>query len=156
MRRVRLGELLAGAGGAGLLADLAYGEWYRLESGIDPGFAISGPNGFESFSILDIYLVLVAASGLALFALQATQRSPALPVGAGVLTTVLGAVAVLLVAYRIANQPGDNEFVEVRAGAWVGLFAALAITLGAWWSLHDESAPGVPPGPEPELRPPPP
>jgi hypothetical protein len=155
MRRLRPGEWLAGAGGVALLVSLTL-EWYWVTGGVvDPGFALDGPTGFESFSILDLYLVLVAALGIALAVLQATQRSPGLPVGAGVLTTVLGAVAVLLVAYRMVNQPGSNEFIEVRAGAWVGLLAALAVTLGAWLSLHDEREPGLPPGPEPELRPPP-
>jgi hypothetical protein len=155
MRRVRLGEGLAGLGGAALLADLAFVEWYRLTSGIDPGHAVSGPTGFESFSILDLYLALVAVLGIALPVLQVTRRSPAMPVGAAVLITVLGAVAVFLVAYRIVNQPGSNEFVEVRPGAWVGLLAALAVTLGAWLSLHNEGVRGLPDGPEPELRPPP-
>jgi hypothetical protein len=89
------------------------------------------------------------------FVLQATQRSPALPVGAAVLTTVLGAVAVLLVAYRIVNQPGDNEFIAVQPWAWVGLAAATLLTAGAWLSLRAERVRGLPPGPEPELRPPP-
>jgi len=152
MSRLRLGEWLAGAGGAVLLIALAAVPWYEIESPLGSLVALSG---FESFSILDLYLALVGACGLMLLALQSTQRSPALPVGAAVLTILLGAVAVLLVAYRIVNQPGDNEFVEVRAGAWVGLAAAVVVTAGAWLSLREERVGGLPPGPEPELRPPP-
>jgi hypothetical protein len=153
MTRLRLGEWLAAAGGVALLVALAAMPWYEPTAG---GFApLEELNGFESFSILDLYLALVAALGVMLLGLQATQRSPALPVGMAVLTTVLGAVAVLLVAYRIVNQPGDNEFIEVAAGAWVGLAAAIVLTAGAWLSLRMERVRGVPPGPEPELRPPP-
>jgi ABC-type transport system involved in multi-copper enzyme maturation permease subunit len=108
---------------------------------------------FESFSVLDLYAVVVAALAIVLAVLQAAQTSPTLPVGAGVLTVLLGAVAVLLIAYRIVNQPGPNEFIEIREGAWLGLIAAIAITVGGWESIRDESARGVPDGPEPELRP---
>jgi hypothetical protein len=154
MSRLRIGEWVAAGGGVALLVSLGL-EWYWVTTGVDPDFALSGPTGFESFSVLDLYLALVAASAIALAVLQVTQRSPALPVGAGVFTAVAGAIAVVLVAYRIVNQPGDNEFVEVRIGAWLGLAATLAIAAGGWASLRDESARGIPPGPEPELRPPP-
>jgi hypothetical protein len=154
MRRVRLGEWLAAAGGVALLVSLNL-EWYWPTSGFPDLFAGTGFTGFEAFSILDVYLVLIAGLGLVLAVLQATQRSPALPVGAAVFATVLGAVAVLLVAYRIVNQPGDNEFITVRAWAWVGLAATAAVAAGAWLSLRNERVRGLPPEPEPELRPPP-
>ena len=155
MRRLRVGEWVAAAGGVALLATMFF-DWYAVVVGVEPGLELSaGFDAWESFDAIDLVLALVAALAIALAVLQATQRSPALPVATGVLTTVLGAVAVLLVAYRIVNQPGDNEFVEVRAGAWLGLAATLAIAAGGWASLRDESAPGIPPGPEPDLRPPP-
>jgi hypothetical protein len=155
MRRLRIGEWIAAAGGVALLV-VMFLDWYAVVVSVDPGFELSaGFDAWESFDVIDLVLAIVAALAIGLAVLQATQRSPALPVGAGVLTTVAGAVAVVLVAYRIINQPGDNEFVEVRIGAWLGLAATLAIAGGGWASLHDERAPGIPPGPEPELRPPP-
>jgi hypothetical protein len=156
MRRLRLGEWVAAVAGVALVVSL-FMTWYEPTAA--NATPLGAPNvalsAFESFSILDLYLVLVALAGIGLAVLQVTQRSPAVPVGAGVLTTLLGAIAVLLVAYRMVNQPGDNEFVEVRAGAWVALVAALGVTLGAWLSLREEDVRGLPPGPEPELRPPP-
>ncbi|MGH2945116.1 MAG: hypothetical protein ACRDPC_02405 [Solirubrobacteraceae bacterium] len=149
MRRLRAGEWLAAAGGLGLIASLLLLEWYRPTTGEQ---ALDGLTGFESFSVLDLYLVLVAASGLALAVLQATQRGPALPVGAGVLTVVLAGVGVLLLAYRIANQPGPNEFVEVRAGAWIGLAGAVAVLAGGWLSIRDERVPGEGPPEDVEVR----
>ena len=41
----------------------------------------------------------------------------------------------------------------MRAGAYLGLLATAALTAGAWLSLADEHVRGLPPGPEPELRP---
>jgi hypothetical protein len=153
LKRLRLGEWIAAAGGVGLFVSL-FVSWYGASIDVgDTGFEIrAGIDAWQSFDVLDIVLVLVAALAVGLAVLQATQRSPTLPVGAGVLTTLAGALATLLVAYRIANQPGPNEFIEVRGGAWLGLIAAVAITLGGWESMRNEHVRGLPEGPEPELR----
>jgi hypothetical protein len=156
LTRLRLGEWIAAAGGVALFATL-FASWYGLSVQVgEAGLALSrGFSAWEAFDVLDIVLVLVAALAVALAALQATQRSPTLPVGAGVLTAPAGAIAALLIVYRIINQPGPNEFVEVREGAWLGLIAAVAIAMGGWESIRNERAPAES-GPEPELRPAPP
>ena len=58
--------------------------------------------------------------------------TPALPVAASVITTTLGALATLLVLYRILNQPGPNDFIEVKLGAFLGFLAVLAIAVGGF------------------------
>jgi hypothetical protein len=142
LRRVRHGEWIAAAGGVTLLASL-FMTWYMPFGGVDPLQDLDRPlTGFESFDVLDIVLVVIAALAIALAVLQATRDSPAIPVGAGVLTVVFGALGVLLVAYRIVNQPGPNDLVEVQAGAWLGLLAALVVTGGGWRSMRVEPVPG--------------
>jgi hypothetical protein len=86
---------------------------------------------------------------------QALQTRPAMPVAAAVITLVVGFVGVLLVAFRMLEQPGENQFIDLDAGAWLGLGATAAITAGAWLSMADERVRHIPPGPEPELRHPP-
>jgi len=139
MSRLRAGEWLAGVAGLGMLIALAL-PWYGDAS------------GFESLSVIDILLVLVALLALSLPVLQATQGSPALPVAAAVLSVAFGFIGVLLVLFRLIDEPRDGY--EVAFGAWLGLVAALGITAGGWVSIANERAPGVPPGPgpEPELR----
>jgi hypothetical protein len=83
--------------------------------------------------------------------LQAAQDTPAKPVAAGVLTVVFGALGVLLVVFRLVDAPSAG--LEVRRGAWLGLVAAIAITVGGWRSLAAEYVRRLPPDPEPELRP---
>ena len=144
MRRLRAGEWVAAAGAVALVVSLLL-PWYGVEAG-----ALSG---FESFSVTDILLAALVLLAAALVILQATHDTPAAPVGAAVLTITFGILCALLVLYRLLNQPGSNELVEVRPGAWLGLAATVAITAGAWLALADERVPGVPPGPEPELRP---
>jgi hypothetical protein len=153
LRRLRAGELLALAGGAALLVSL-FTDWYGASVEV-PGASVQLSRGFsawESFSVIDILLALVAAAAIGLAAIQAVQTRPAMPVAASVLTVLVGAVGVLLVVLRLLAQPGPNEFIDVRAGAWLALAATVAITVGAWMALADERVRHVPPGPEPELR----
>ena len=138
LRRLRFGEWTALVGGVLLIVSL-FVPWYGDVS------------GFEALSIVDILLVLVAAVGIALAVLQATQTTPALPVAFGVLSVTIGAIGVLLVLFRLIDSPGDVG--GPALGAWLGLVSAVAITVGGWRALANEHVPHLPPGPEPELRP---
>ena len=146
MRRLRVGEWLAAFAGLGLIASLSL-DWYGPRG---RGAALSG---WAAFDVIDVLLVLVAGVAIALAVVQVTSDRPALAVAAAVVTVTAGILGTLLVLYRIVNEPGPDEFLEVRAGAYLGLLAATAIVAGGWLSLADEHVPGLPPGPEPELRP---
>ncbi|HKH17627.1 MAG TPA: hypothetical protein VKA57_08890 [Solirubrobacteraceae bacterium] len=130
MRRLRDGEWIAGAGGMALLAAL-FLDWY------------SGASAWQAFSLLDIALALLALVPLGLVVLQATRESPSLPVAFSVLTTLAAAIATLLVLYRMLNQPGPNDVIDVEPGAWIGLAAALLTAAGGWRSLRAEAVQGV-------------
>jgi hypothetical protein len=142
VRRLRAGEWLAAAGGSALIVSLLL-PWYE------------GPTetltGYQALTVVDVLLTLIALLALSLAVLQATQDTPAKPVAADVLSVVFGAIGVLLVVFRLVDSPSDG--LAVRGGAWLGLVAAIAITVGAWRSLAAEYVRGLPPDPEPELRP---
>jgi hypothetical protein len=95
-------------------------------------------------------------AAIALAAVTAARRSPALPVAASVISSTLGIVATVLLLYRILNQPGPNAFVEVKLGAFIGFVCTLALAAGAWRSMRDEEwarapvEPDVLPTPPPE------
>jgi drug/metabolite transporter (DMT)-like permease len=144
--RLRAGEWLAGIAAIAIVVALAL-PWYGARA------REATVTGFESFTVIGILLVLAAAVGIALVVLQATRDSPTLPVAFGVLTVTVGVLATLLVLYRLINEPGPDEFLDVRAGAWLGLAATALMTAGGWLSLAAEGVRGLPPGPEPELRP---
>ena len=57
--------------------------------------------------------------------------------------------AVLLVAYRLINQPGSNSLVSVETGAWIGFAGAVLTLAGSWLALRDDSTPGATPPPVP-------
>jgi hypothetical protein len=144
--RLRASEWLAGIAAVGVIVALAL-PWYGARA------REATVTGFESFTVIDILLVLAAGVGIALVVLQATQDSPTLPVAFAVLTVTSGSLATLLVLYRLIDEPGPDEFLDVRAGAWLGLVATVLMTAGGWLSLKTEKVRGLPPGPEPELRP---
>jgi multisubunit Na+/H+ antiporter MnhB subunit len=153
LNRLRQGDLIAGVGGVALLA-VMFLEWYGA------GGAVAR-NAWEAFSITDLILALTAVSGIALAVITATRRSPALPVALSVITATLGALATLLVFYRILNQPGPNEFVDVKLGAFLGFLSVLAIAIGGWLATRDEQWEEAPvptdvrPAPPPEAQDPP-
>jgi hypothetical protein len=140
LRRLRAGEWLAGVAGILLIVSLLV-PWYE---GTDP------LTGYEALSVIDILLTLMALLALALPVLQATQDAPNKPVGTAVVTIVFGALATLLVVFRLIDAPADG--LEVRPGAWIALAATVLITVGAWRSLAAEYVRGLPPDIEPELR----
>jgi carbon starvation protein CstA len=144
MRRLRDGEWIAGAGGVALLASL-FLHWYGLDLALDPiDDVVPEATAWQVFGVLDVVLALLALVPLALVVTHATRPSPAIPVFFSVMTVLAGILAALLILYRIVNQPGPNEIVDVQLGAWLGFLAALVITGGGWRSLRVEPIPGTP------------
>jgi hypothetical protein len=147
LSRLRPGELIAGAGGIVLLV-VMFLDWYaaggRTEfQGQELEISL-GITAWQAFSVTDIILALTALAAIGLVVITAARRSPALPVAVSVITTTLGALATLLVLYRILNQPGPNDFVEVKLGAFLGFLAVLAIAVGGFRSMRDEEGEGAP------------
>jgi hypothetical protein len=125
LKRLRAGEWLAAAGGVVLIVALVAGGTWSI--------------------VVDVLFAGLAVLALALAVLQATQTSPAKPVAAGVGTVVLGGIGILLALVAVV--------VESESSALLALAAIVAITAGGWLSIANEHVRGLPPGPEPELRP---
>jgi hypothetical protein len=142
LRRLRAGEWLAAAGGVAMIVALAL-PWYEVGG--------ETASGYQAFTVIDVLLTLIALLALSLPVLQSTRDSPALPVGAAVLSAAWGILGVLLVLFRLVDDPFTGS--ELRIGAWLGLAAAVAIEAAGWLSLDNEYVTGLPPDREPELRP---
>lgn len=178
--KLRLGELIAGVAGVVLLI-VMFLAWYGVSGNLGGGLTgalakqagvSTSFNAWAVFGFLDILLFLTALAAIAAAVLTATQRSVALPVAASVVITALGVLVTLLVLFRILDQPGPNEFLDVKYGAYLGLLACAAIAAGGFLSMQDEgtsfgqtatdlqgrrSAPGSDtPGGTPPATPPPP
>jgi hypothetical protein len=130
MSRLRTGELVAGAAGLVLLVS-TFLDWYA------PRGREAGLSAWAAFSVVDVLVALVALLGIAVLAIQVVGHGPAVPVALEVLATTLALAATLLVLYRILNQPGPDDLVEVRAGAYLGLLATAGVFYGGWKALSD-------------------
>jgi hypothetical protein len=165
LNRVRPGEWVAAAGGVALLV-VMFLDWYAAGGTTTVGdrrVSVSvGFDAWEAFGVTDILLALAAAIAVGTAVITASRRSPALPVAGSVITSTAGILAVLLVLYRILNQPGPNEFIEVKWPAFLGFLCTLAIAAGGWHSMRDEEWEGAdlpvdvrpaPPAETPEAEP---
>jgi hypothetical protein len=172
--RLRAGEWTAAAGGAGVLVTL-FLPWFDVhvpQQSVQKQFGGGGVlnllntyavdswgSGWDALGWLVIVVVLVAVACAAWLALaNATARPVAQLVAASVLTATAGTLAFVVLALRaLVFQPGPNDIVVLRYGAWLGLLASLVLTVGGWWAIKDDrtDAPESAYTP-PEPRPPPP
>lgn len=149
MSRMRTGEWVAAVGAVGLFV-LLFFDWFSVD-GQAAGWAAYAPlgtqlhlSGWGSLGwLMDVLLCVLIFGGASLSYMTVKRASPAWPVGAAALTWTAGGVIVLVLAIRLALQPGlgiglSNEPVLIEAPAYGGLLCAFLIPLGAFLSLRDE------------------
>ena len=88
-------------------------------------------NAWEAFGDIVLLAAIVSAVGLA--ALRVAQSN--LPLPASMIVAALGALATLLIVYRIIDPPNGAQR---EYGLYLGLVAAAAMALGAGLATRDE------------------
>jgi hypothetical protein len=162
LSRVRSADWVAGIGGLVLFVSL-WLHWYGLDaSALVPKGNYQGNSGviailqthtpvpdataWQAFSEIDVLLALFALPAIGVPISAALSKVPTAPVAFTVIATTASFFAVLLVLFRLLDQPGSNELVAVKYGAWVGLAGAVLALVGSWLAMADEHTPGaVPP-----------
>jgi hypothetical protein len=148
LRRVRAGEWLAAISGVALLVSL-FLPWYGIgerqgnacvtlygDTIAGNGVLCGDVTGWEALSAIDVLLAFVAASGVLLAIVTATQRVPAVPIALAALIGLFGIVGVVLVLIRVLDIP---DWADGREWAlWLGLAGAVGIVAGALLSMRDE------------------
>jgi hypothetical protein len=150
-RRLRSGELLAGAGAVALLV-LLFFDWFLPEVRpriVETSGRVVGAephlSGWTSLGwVLLVLLLVVIVLAIWLAASTLFEAAVSQPVAAGVLLSAVATVTfvVLLVRVTIA-QPGlgtglADEAVAVQLPAYLGLVAMAVILVGGWRSMADE------------------
>jgi hypothetical protein len=149
--RLRFGEMIAAVSGVVLFIVMFF-SWYGVELGGAAGklanqFVKSSgvdttATAWQAFGFIDILLFVAVLVAVGLAIMTMTQRTVALPVAASVLTTGVGALAVLLILFRILDKPdagaGDLVNVTLKFGIFLGLLAAIGITVGGYLSMQEE------------------
>jgi hypothetical protein len=129
-RRLGNGDIVAAAGGLLLFLSLLL-PWFGV-SGTENlcGAGKDSCTGFETFTILDILLVLGAFAPLILVWIVVRGHELSWPPGE--VTMIVGAVATTLILYNgIVDKVGENRaFVDLDIGWFVGLLGALMIIVG--------------------------
>jgi hypothetical protein len=121
-------------------------------------------NAFQAFSFVEAAVLLVSAGVLAMLFARGERRHFQLPGGDGVIVTLAGAWAAILIFYRLLDKPGlqGNAKISSTVGVQWGIFIALLVALGLVYyggrirASERGAAPIVRPrgrGPEPGARP---
>jgi hypothetical protein len=131
LRRLRLGEWVAGIGGIVLVVSL-FLDWYSVDG--------SGASAWESFSVVDIALALTGAFAVALAVVTSLHRAGAVPIATASLLGPIGFFTALLLLWRVLDPPGSGD-VSREPGLWLGLAALATIAAGNILAMKDESTP---------------
>lgn len=142
--KVGQGHRIAGGAALLLLIDL-WLSWYRVNG--DLVDAAGGTGGFDtsfsawqSFDFADMLLFVTVVMALVMVAQAA--GAVRLPVRLSDVVLPLAALATLVVLYRIVDQPGQNEGLDVAFGAFLGLILTALITYGAYRARGEHEATG--------------
>ncbi|HEY2283500.1 MAG TPA: hypothetical protein VGH60_08130 [Solirubrobacteraceae bacterium] len=127
LKRLRLGELLALAGAICVIVSL-FEPWYESSLG--------KLSAWDTFGPALVLLIAAAAAALGLVISTITERSTALPVAAGVWSTLLALIAVIAAVVRVLERPAHAT--SLCAGAWLALAGAILMLVGSWQSMRDE------------------
>jgi hypothetical protein len=138
--RLRSGELVAGIGGIALFVFLFF-DWFGGGAEVSGSLAngtvtLSHPgiNGWDALTDLPGFLIILSGiSGIALAYLALAGQRVNIPVPRGAVTALLGALATLLILWRMfAGSP------TLEIGVFLGLAAAIDITIGALMALGED------------------
>ena len=149
--KLSVGDQIAAASGIVLLISL-FLPWYGVDvnlGGLAEGSA--NANAWEALDFVDILLFLVALVAIGVPAAKAAGALPA-DVPGPLLVLVAGAIAVLLVLFRLIDMPtpdlgGGIDFSR-KFGIFLALIAAIGVAYGGW-RANEEAPAGSAPAPAP-------
>jgi hypothetical protein len=152
--KLSFGEMVAGVSGALLIIFMFILDWWGYDVG-DEGFSGSaGASAFQWLSFLDIVLFLIGLIAVGVAVARATGSMPDLPQPPGLIVAGAGALAVLIILFRILI-PGDGPAGELgglveldatrKIGAFLGLIAAGGIAFGGWTAMNERASGQAPP-----------
>ena len=156
--RLTTGDIVAGVGGIVLLISL-FLPWYGVSVDIAGFSASESGSGWEALGFIDILLFVIAVAAIAVVVARAAGALPA-DIPAPVILLGLGALAVLLVLFRIIDIPVDGDMPDEvdltrKVGIFIALIGAAAITYGGWRTNTETPTARMTPAPATDPPPPP-
>ena len=152
--RLSTGEIIAGISGVVLLISM-FLKWYSVSvsggGGIlgNTNFGVADANAWQAFGLIDLIIFLCAVVAIAGAILRAMARDVDLPWPMATVTLGAGALAFLLILFRLLVDPVDVPdlpgAVDVDVGRGIGLFlgliSAAGVAYGGWRAMSE--APGA-------------
>ena len=154
--KVSFGEMVAGVSGALLILFMLILDWWGYDVGEGALSASAGASAFQWLSLLDIILLLIGLIAVGLTVARASGNMPELPQPPGLIIAAAGALAVLIILFRIVI-PGDGPAGDLvglagadisstrKIGAFLGLIAAGGIAFGGWTAMNERASGQAPP-----------
>ena len=152
LRRLRPLDVVTALFGAALIG-LLWAPWYRAPAGITGAYfdrAVGAPakagvaatidfNAWQAMAVNDVILFIAGLMGIWLAVATASYSTSAVPIVAASFATFAGLLASVLAAIRLIWPldlgPGPTD----RAvGVWLGVAAAIGLTICAAASMRDE------------------
>jgi len=121
------GELVGAISGLGLLV-ASFLPWYSAGG--------ENATAWQSFSVTDLVLAAAAIAALSVALVVIARLSVSYPVAGSAVSTGFGALALVLIVYRLIDPPGSGD-VDREIGAWLGLLAAAGITVGGYLGMQE-------------------
>jgi hypothetical protein len=128
LRRLSRGDWVAAVAGVVMLVSL-FLPWYSLDG--------ENLTAWQAMAVDDVILALAAVLAIAAAFIVGLPRVSSLSVAATSLAILPAAVGLVLTIYRLVS-PAPPVDVSLRFGAWLGLAATIAITVGVWTGASDE------------------
>ncbi len=155
------------AGGAVALFIFILLPWYggKASGGVAGDHVVGSlsASGWEAFTSQRWLWVFTIIATLTSVLLAAIGRRLELPFPQSAISAVLGSLTTIFIIYRIVDHPtpsGLGYSFGIEYGIWLGLFAAIAITVGGYIGMREEgfslSARGAKPTGTGTSTPPPP
>jgi hypothetical protein len=126
---MKRGELVGAVSGLGLLV-ASFLPFYSDGE--------ADATAWQAFSVVDVVMGAAAIAGLSVGVVVLFRLSVSYPVAGSAATTLIGLIALLLVAYRMVNPPGGGEL-DLKIGAWLGLLFAAGVTVGGYLGIQEPS-----------------
>ena len=131
-----------------LLFIFMFFDWFGAKVSGVAGFSGNVPgataDAWQAFDVIDIILLIaiVAAVGVAVMRLTDADFEPRVSVNT--IVAALGALAVVLIIYRMIDPPGGESVagvsidITLKLGIFLGLIAAAGIAYGGYSAMREE------------------
>ncbi len=145
--KLSMGEKIAAVSAILLFVFMFFFNWYGVEVSGVGGFSGStgeGGNAWDTLEFIRFILLVTVIAALVMAGLRLADSDAEPPVPMSVIVTVLGALSVLLILFRIIDPPTFASFggvsidATLNVGIFLGLIAAGGVAYGGYTAMQEE------------------